>query len=556
MSVITVEVSARTDVGNEREHNEDNFLVADLTARTRTLADGATPIGKRGIALAVCDGMGGAAAGEVASELAVSNIFQHLTSVQEAATTRDDLAKRLEEAAQIASEKIHEDATRNVARAGMGTTLTGVALVDDHLIFVQVGDSRGYLLRQGKLTQVTRDQSLVAKLVERGALTEEQALTFEHSNIILQALGASTNVVVDLTQVELRRGDRLLLCSDGLSGLVPDEEIRALLADDRDPTSVSIQLVERAKELGGHDNVTAIVAFFSGPGLHADYEPVEVHRYGGGTELLAIPDPRRLGELLQLPIESSGTAVLTSVVSEPLPPLSSPPAPAPASVKPAGTGAPDDVDAAAARAQAPPRATEAEIAETIGAALASLPESLPAIPPQAPVPIFAPPSNSEEEPAADAVEVTATASTSARPSIPRASMPPTTSGSRNTLIVAAALLAAAILGGSAVFVLADSRAATTIPVKPQPPGEPRSGEPESTWVALDTPSVGSYATPAAQPSGSSATPAPTAARTEPRTNVASRGDSPRPPAAAPAPKPPSTAASSKKGELAPQRDDE
>src|SRR5205814_8551622 len=119
-------------------------------------------------------------------------------------------------------------------RAGMGTTTTGVGVIGQHLVMVQVGDSRAYVLRSGVLTQVTRDQSLVNQLLETGQISEEQARMFEHSNVILQALGVQEDVEVLLSTVELRRGDRLVVCSDGLTGVVPDEEVGALAASSDD----------------------------------------------------------------------------------------------------------------------------------------------------------------------------------------------------------------------------------------------------------------------------------------------------------------------------------
>lgn len=316
-SRLSARVSGRTDVGNHREHNEDNFLVADLTARVRHFPDEERPVGAHGLVLAVCDGMGGAAAGEVASEIAVESLFAEMVEgASDAATTsRDELADRMERAAHHASAKIHQDAVDNPARQGMGTTFTAVGLVDDHLLFVQVGDSRGYLLRGDVLTQVTRDQSLLAKLLECGELKPEDAATFEHGNVILQALGASPTVVVEVTYVELRRGDRLLLCSDGLSGLVPPDEIAGILGAQAEPTRICIELIERAKELGGDDNVTAIVAFFEGDALESAASPVVVRQYGPEPELPPIPDPRNLGRLL-LPRVTGGTAVLAEVIGD------------------------------------------------------------------------------------------------------------------------------------------------------------------------------------------------------------------------------------------------
>jgi protein phosphatase len=160
--------------------------------------------------------------------------------------------------------------------------VTAAALVDDHLFFAQVGDSRAYVLRTGQLVQLTRDQSLVNQLIEAGQLTEEEAETFEHNNIILQALGTADTVQVDLTFCELRRGDTLLLCSDGLSGMVRFEDIREVLLSTPEPIEACKLLTERANQAGGHDNITVIVVQFDGEGLTAtseDAEPLKYRKY-------------------------------------------------------------------------------------------------------------------------------------------------------------------------------------------------------------------------------------------------------------------------------------
>ena len=276
---VRVKLFARTDVGQVREHNEDNFLVADLTRRSRGLleANRATAIGPQGAVFAVCDGMGGAAAGEIASQLAVDIIYERLVdALGERALTRDDLARRLVRAVESAGLRIFHEAKADRSRRGMGTTVTAAALVDDVLFLAQVGDSRGYILRGDSLVQVTRDQSLVNQLIEAGQLTEEEAETFEHNNIILQALGTSDTVQVDLTFAELRKGDLLLLCSDGLSGMVRYDEIKELLKSSVEPLDICKALTERANQAGGHDNITVIVVQFDGEGLPPrDAEPSE-----------------------------------------------------------------------------------------------------------------------------------------------------------------------------------------------------------------------------------------------------------------------------------------
>ena len=149
----------------------------------------------------------------------------------------------------------------------MGTTSTLAGLIDNVLFVGQVGDSRAYILRGGELVQITKDQSLVNQLIEAGQLTEEEAEAFEHSNIILQALGTTEEVTVDLTFLELRRGDRLMMCSDGLSGLVHADMIKEVLADTEDLPETAAKLIQMANAGGGHDNVTVIVADFEGDAL-------------------------------------------------------------------------------------------------------------------------------------------------------------------------------------------------------------------------------------------------------------------------------------------------
>ncbi|MDP9035612.1 MAG: Stp1/IreP family PP2C-type Ser/Thr phosphatase [Myxococcota bacterium] len=287
---IRMRLFARTDVGQIREHNEDNFVIADLTRRTRRLpdADRSAIIGKDGALFAVCDGMGGAAAGEIASQLAVDILYERMIDVPNDGRDgrRDDLARRLVSAIEAAGLRIFQEAKVDRTRRGMGTTVTAAALLDDHLFFAQVGDSRAYLLRNGELVQLTRDQSLVNQLIEAGQLTEEEAETFEHNNIILQALGTADTVQVDLTFCELRRGDTLLICSDGLSGMVRFDEIREVVRTTPDPLDACKLLIERANQAGGHDNITVIVVHFDGEGL----KPLEPHATPPKYQKYALPE--------------------------------------------------------------------------------------------------------------------------------------------------------------------------------------------------------------------------------------------------------------------------
>lgn len=266
---ITLELFGHTDVGQIREHNEDNFLIADLSEKSRGLEGSTTRnwgVGRGGVLLAVCDGMGGAAAGEVASQMATDIVYSQMIDGA-GHGERDRLALNVVRALEVAGSRILAEATTNRACRGMGTTATVAALVDDCLLLGQVGDSRAYILRKNRLVQVTRDQSLVNQLIEAGQLTEEEAENFEHSNIILQALGTADTVQVDLTHVRLRRGDVLMMCSDGLSGMIRDGDIREVLLESPDPAEACRVLIEEANLAGGHDNISVIVARFDGPGL-------------------------------------------------------------------------------------------------------------------------------------------------------------------------------------------------------------------------------------------------------------------------------------------------
>jgi serine/threonine protein phosphatase PrpC len=267
-SGIVVRCAGRTAVGQVRDHNEDNFVVANLATgevqpRDEVFED---EIGDRGLIFAVCDGMGGAAAGEVASQMAVDILVEAMRRGGPP-KNRDGLARRLVSAVEEAGRRIFDAAQRERSRRGMGTTATVAVLVDRVMFLAEVGDSRAYLLRGGELRQLTKDQSLVNQLIEAGHLTEDEAEAFEHSNIILQALGTSETVQVDLTFVELRRGDRLLVCSDGLSGLLHVDTLRSTLEELRDPAECSAKLIEYAETAGGHDNITVVVADFDGEGL-------------------------------------------------------------------------------------------------------------------------------------------------------------------------------------------------------------------------------------------------------------------------------------------------
>ena len=228
---------SRTDVGCVREHNEDSLVVAP-------------PL------YVVCDGMGGHAAGEVASEIAVDVIA-------EAAPDHAN-ASALGQAVEEANLAIIKAAREGVGRAGMGCTCTAAILEKDRLVIAQVGDSRAYLLHRGKLQQLTRDHSLVADLIEAGQITEAEARVHPQRSVITRALGSDPRTAPDLFEISVEAGDRLLLCSDGLSTMLEDDQIEKILASADDPQRCAAQLVNEAIGRGGYDNVTVIVVDITG----------------------------------------------------------------------------------------------------------------------------------------------------------------------------------------------------------------------------------------------------------------------------------------------------
>jgi protein phosphatase len=270
-SPVRVSVFGKTDLGRTRDHNEDTFLVADLSTGNASLQPEVRDhlVGPKGSLFMVADGMGGAAACEVASAMAADTIFGHLkeTWLQDAEATPQRFAYRLKEAVERANQRIHQHSKEHPEVRGMGTTVTAVAILGNELYLAQVGDSRAYLIRAGEAIQLTKDQSLMQRLVEAGELTEEEAEQSERRNIILQALGPEPRVKVDLTYQPLSKGDTIVLCSDGLSGQVKKDEIAELVRSTPDLVALCSKLIDAANAKGGPDNITAVVARFDGDGL-------------------------------------------------------------------------------------------------------------------------------------------------------------------------------------------------------------------------------------------------------------------------------------------------
>lgn len=263
----TLEIAGRTDVGLIREHNEDSFLFGDLVSGTSVDKNDEAVFRAEAVPamMMVADGVGGAASGEIASSMATKISYDYLRERWQKGGLRGTVvvADALQQALFAANKAIHAHAVKNRTHHGMGTTATLALTLNGMIYFAQVGDSRAYLIRSGSATQMTKDQSLVQRMVDAGKMTQEQAEKSEHRNIILQALGPEEAVVPELTRDRLMDGDVVLLCSDGLSNQVTSAEIATMTSEIADLDALCEALLAKALETGAPDNVTVVAARFS-----------------------------------------------------------------------------------------------------------------------------------------------------------------------------------------------------------------------------------------------------------------------------------------------------
>jgi len=244
--------AALSDVGRKREHNEDSFVVVE-----------------RDQLFVVADGMGGHAAGEVASRIAVNAMAEFIGSTRKDAeitwpyeydTNLSVASNRLKTAIRIANQRIIDTISQKRELEGMGTTLVGVLVSDDVACIAHVGDSRSYLVREDKLTQLTGDHSWVNEQIKLGFLTKEEAVRHPFRNVVTRALGSKEDVQVDIVEKELQENDVILLCSDGLNTMVDDPTILEIVTGaGGDVEAAASQLIAKANEHGGEDNVTAVL---------------------------------------------------------------------------------------------------------------------------------------------------------------------------------------------------------------------------------------------------------------------------------------------------------
>ena len=266
-----------SDVGRVRSNNEDSFFFTQLGSGLENfIAAEAADADARWIFI-VADGMGGGQAGEVASqmtvELVAKNVAEPLSSRR--VLDQDNFVKAITRAVEKTNQTVFQESQSNKNLRGMGTTLTAAVVAGGTLTVAQLGDSRAYLLRDGVIRQLTQDQSLVAQLVAAGKITPEEAKTHPRRNVILQAVGVQPKVDVAITSTRLQRDDQMVLCSDGLWGKVETEEIKEFV-ERFSPQEACENLIGLANERGGEDNITVVVATFSGDGLPTEAEISEV----------------------------------------------------------------------------------------------------------------------------------------------------------------------------------------------------------------------------------------------------------------------------------------
>jgi serine/threonine protein phosphatase PrpC len=258
MSHLNITFAALSDVGRTRTNNEDSFQIKNLengASFGSSPSEGVFRVQGRGALLALSDGMGGHAAGEVASAVAIDALGKALESRLAGATEQ-----RFEAAIRAANAEVAATAEKE-NHHGMGATLTAVLVDESGAYVAEVGDSRAYLLRSGRLKQLTHDQNLAQMLVDQGLCSKQEADESPHKNMLLQAMGVTPEIHAAIGYISLRQRDKMLLCSDGISNAISDDELRETL-ENNEPAGACAKLVQLANDRGGEDNLTAVVAIF------------------------------------------------------------------------------------------------------------------------------------------------------------------------------------------------------------------------------------------------------------------------------------------------------
>ncbi len=243
-----IKFAAQSHTGLVRDNNEDNYELV-------------YPGAGYPLAMILADGMGGHSKGEIASEIAVEFVASFLREYLLSPHSPAELTRHLQELVKKANVKVYLGSLDEKENQGMGTTLTAAVLLADHLIIAHVGDCRAYIFKDGHLRQLTVDHTLVQEMVDAGSLTAEETRTHPRRNVLTRALGFPDFIIPDMTEIPVAGGDRILLCSDGLHGLVPDDQISQLVEAGETPSEVVQQLIQAALTAGGEDNVTVLCAF-------------------------------------------------------------------------------------------------------------------------------------------------------------------------------------------------------------------------------------------------------------------------------------------------------
>lgn len=283
--MFTAEIHATSHVGRVRKGNEDNYLLLNISgtrawtseqdAGEFVIESQTFEVDDNGVVLAVSDGMGGALAGEVASKMAVESVCEKLLHEDLDETLTPEayeyhLVAKLYNATLYANYLVHNQGRSDAQFQGMGATFTGIGLTPKGVDVIQVGDSRAYLFRNGKIYQITKDQSLVQQLIDAQQISAEEAETHTLKNVILQALGAQNEIYPVAARLSPGRDDVLLICSDGLSNKVSAADMQTIVGKNLDELQLACaELVKVANENGGEDNITVILARLTGDDLPA-----------------------------------------------------------------------------------------------------------------------------------------------------------------------------------------------------------------------------------------------------------------------------------------------
>jgi protein phosphatase len=277
-----ISFGAKTDLGCVRENNEDKY---DFF-----LPDDPVVLATKGMFFAVCDGMGGHAAGQIASELTLK-----LTIKAYYSDPNQNVEESLASAIKAANRYVYDVGSSIPSRTGMGTTITSCVLIGEEMVIGQVGDSRAYLLRDDRLDQLTQDHSWVNEQVRLGAMSREEAEMSPYRNVITRSIGNLPELEVDTYRATLKTGDTILLCTDGLTGMVEDSEIERILRDSSGPSSAALSLVDRALDNGGNDNVTCLILAICG---FQELEAAQAFAESEPLQAEHVAKPRKLFGLL------------------------------------------------------------------------------------------------------------------------------------------------------------------------------------------------------------------------------------------------------------------